>query len=204
MLTTIARAQTLRSPRSAASAGARRVAIESNVDLVFGRPRALGNVERQRANHREVADRLVEGHRHLDPDLVGDDLFALGIADEDGQWQRHGAGLTLRTQQDAAREAELDADATRLDLAFARRLGDLAAMHDGQTIADPALLVDGHVAFARPNLKPRTAVGHVEAGARTGTVGLRRRQHLVLADRADVGHGLALAEQAAADPRGER
>src|SRR5262249_6580917 len=65
---------------------------------------------------------------------------------------------------------------------------------------------DGHVAFARPHLKARTAVRHVktETAGRTG-IGLGRGQQLILADGGNLGLGLlAAAKPTAANARRQR
>src|SRR5689334_3753833 len=192
-------------PLRAVSAGTGCIAVEGDVDLVLGGARALGDVEIDRAHDREIADWLVERHGDVDLDLLGDDLLALGVADKNRERQRNIAGFALWTEQHATREAYLDADATGFDLAFAGGLGDLATVHDGEAVADAALLVDRHVAFARPDLEARTAMRHVEARPRAGTIGFCRRQQLIFVDRADIGRGFVLAAKpAAADARGKR
>jgi hypothetical protein len=115
--------------------------------------------------------------------------------------------LPFGPQQHAARESVLDGDAARLDVAFPRRLGDLAAMHHGEPVAHLARLVDRHVAFARPHVEAGTAVRHLATQtARGAAIVLGGGKKLVLGDGIDLGGlGFALpAEPAAAYPGGER
>ena len=66
--------------------------------------------------------------------VVGQHLV-VGIGDLDADGQRHLPGCALGPEQHAAGEAVFDHDPIGVDLAFARQLGDLAAMHDGLGVA---------------------------------------------------------------------
>ena len=78
-------------------------------------------------------------------------------------------------------------------------------MHDGQAIADAALLVDRDIIIARPHHKSRTAVSDLSRcnGASHAFIGFGGGEQLLLGDFDWSRRRSAAAEHAAAKPRRE-
>src|SRR3990170_8492599 len=118
----------------AALAGAFSLLVEADEELELAWTRTLGNVEGHRAHGGEIADGVVDGDGRVDAHRVARHLGTLGIGDGHVDRQANTAGMAARPEQDATREAVAHRHPAGLDLALARRLGDLAAMHDGEAI----------------------------------------------------------------------
>src|SRR5690606_14185517 len=130
-------------------AGVGNIVVEADLEFVFAGARALSDAERHGADGGEIADRVFGGDRDVNAHLVGLHLLVLGVVDRDRHRQRDVAALTARPEKHTAGEAVFHGHAALLEITLARSLGDLAAMHDSQPVADTAGLVDRHVPVAR-------------------------------------------------------
>ena len=98
-----------------------------------------------------------------------------------------GPFLPRGPEQHAPGEAVAHGDAIAFDGALAGRLGQLAAMNDGETVADAAGLVDGEIVVARPDDEARTSGRRrhprPSPASDASPPDLRRRQKLLFVNR---------------------
>jgi hypothetical protein len=161
-------------------------AIEGDEHFIVLRSGAHLDWEGDFAHHREVAGRIAWRDGSGDGHLVGRKRLLIRACDPNTHGKCDRPSRALGPEQHPAGEAVFHHHAIGIELAFARHLGDLAAMHDGELIANVAGLVDGEQPVARPRHDLR-AMGAIAAWEVGPVVGFRRLEQLVRGDRRSRG-----------------